>query len=187
MVLQTLPVAVVAALIFLLRVSDVCLGTIRTISTMHGRIRLAVTLGFFEVLIWVTAVSQVIVRLDESPWLVLAYAGGFATGNAVGILLERRLPVGVSVLRLVSDRPPDELVPVVRPLAHHVSAFAGTSDGSPCTLLYATCRRRQAPHLIAAARRVDPDVFYVIERFSVTSPFAATPEPTGWRAIFKKK
>ena len=97
-----LPVWALAACIFLLRVADVSLGTVRTIVVVHGRIRLSVLLGFVEVLVWITAVSQVILRLRESPVLVVAYAAGFATGNAVGILLERRLALGHCVVRMIS-------------------------------------------------------------------------------------
>ncbi len=81
---------------------DVSLGTLRTISVVHGRTRVSVVLGFFEVLVWVTAVSQVITRLDESPWLAVAYAGGFAAGNAVGIALEKRLKLGSVVVRIIT-------------------------------------------------------------------------------------
>ena len=86
-----LPAWALAGTIFLLRIIDVSLGTMRTITVVNGRLRLSVALGFFEVLVWVTAVSQVILRLRDHPILVLAYAAGFAAGNAVGILLERKL------------------------------------------------------------------------------------------------
>ena len=75
----------------------------RTIVVVNGRVTLSVALGFVEVLIWITAVSQVILRLRESPVLILAYAGGFAAGNAVGIVLERRLALGQCVVRLISS------------------------------------------------------------------------------------
>lgn len=50
-----MPVWVLALCIFLFRVADVSLGTFRTISVVQGRLSLSVLIGFFEILIWVTA------------------------------------------------------------------------------------------------------------------------------------
>ena len=73
---------------------DVSLATTRMLLAIRGQRVLVPIIGFFEVMIWIVAVSQVIVRLHESWWLALAWAGGFATGNAVGIMVERRIALG---------------------------------------------------------------------------------------------
>ena len=81
-------------LIFLARVVDVSLGTIRTIVIVQGKTLVAFVLGFIEVLIWITVVSQVIVSVRSTWYLVLPYAAGFAVGNFVGIMLERWIGMG---------------------------------------------------------------------------------------------
>ena len=100
--LENLPVWLLAVVVFSLRIVDVSLGTVRTIAVVQGWIKLSVVLGFFELLIWIAAVSQVIARVKEQPILMLAFAGGFAAGNAAGILLERVLALGTCVVRIVS-------------------------------------------------------------------------------------
>jgi hypothetical protein len=70
--------------IFLLRIVDVSIGTIRTIAVVRGRPSVAVVLGFFEVLVWLLAISQVLARVMQEPIVALSYAGGFAAGNGVG-------------------------------------------------------------------------------------------------------
>ena len=82
--IESIPVWLLCLLIFGLRICDVTLGTVRTVAIVKGYLSIAVALGFFEVLIWILAVSQVIVRINESIFLALAFAGGFAAGNAVG-------------------------------------------------------------------------------------------------------
>ena len=89
--IASIPVWLLCLLIFGLRVCDVTLGTVRTVAIVKGYLSAAVVLGFFEVLIWILAVSQVIVRINESIFLGIAFAGGFAAGNAVGILVERHV------------------------------------------------------------------------------------------------
>lgn len=139
--LSALPVWTLAAAIFLLRIVDVSIGTVRTISVVHGRVKLAVFLGFFELLIWTAAVSQVILGLSEYPLLIVAYAGGYAVGNAVGITIERRLAIGSCVVRVLSDSKGSEVAAALRSLAEHVTSFLGEGPGGRRTLVYATCPR----------------------------------------------
>ena len=100
----TIPVWLLCLLIFVLRICDVTLGTVRTVVIVKDYLLLAVALGFVEVMIWILAVIQVIARINESFFLALAFAGGFAAGNAVGILVERRLAMGTSVVRIISGK-----------------------------------------------------------------------------------
>ena len=182
-----LPVGALAILVFLLRIVDVSLGTIRTLAVVHGRVPLAVMLGFIEVSIWVLAVGQVVTRLGDRPWLVLAFAAGFAVGNAVGIWLERRLAIGVAVVRMITNESPDQLRRAVEPLVTGFTSFRGDGTDGPRTLVYVSCPRRCLPSLLRAARAVDAELFYVVERFSELGGLGPLPHATGWRAVLKKK
>jgi uncharacterized protein YebE (UPF0316 family) len=181
-----LPVWALATLIFVLRVADVSLGTMRTIVVVHGRVRLSVALGFLEVLIWITAISQVILGLKESPVLVLAYAGGFAAGNAVGIVLERRLALGQCVLRVISNEG-EQVSRILSSLGCVRGVFRSEADGPPTRLVFATLARSDLPEAVRRVKAVDPNVFYVVDRFSQTNGRTPLPHATGWRGILKMK
>jgi len=186
---DTLPVWGLGLLIFCLRITDVSIGTLRTISVVQGRIRLSVVLGFFEVLIWAFAVSQVITRIQEEPVLLLAYAGGFATGNAAGIGLERALAMGSCVVRIVTARAGVEMADSIRATGQPVTTFLGQGLEGEVTLLYVVCPRRKLADLVTLARSVDPEVFYAVEPVQSSKVGTGLPLPhsTGWRAFFKKK
>ena len=184
--LQDISVWWIALAIFCLRIVDVSLGTMRTISVVHGRVRLSVLLGFFEILIWVTAVSQVILRIREHPALIVAYASGFATGNAIGIALEKRMALGWCVVRMIS-REANIIANRLPAAAQVLALFRSEHREEGKSLVFVTCRRRDLPALLRAARGFDPDLFYVVERFSETSHLSPLPHPTGWRAVFKMK
>jgi uncharacterized protein YebE (UPF0316 family) len=181
-----MPVWALATLIFLLRVADVSVGTMRTIVVVNGRIRLSVLLGFIEVLIWITAISQVILRLHESPLLVFAYAGGFAAGNAVGITLERRLALGQCVVRMISTDG-EQVARVLSSIGKVRGVFHSELGGGSKRLVFATLARADLPEAVRRVKCVDPDVFYVVDRFSQTNGRAPLPHPTGWRAALKMK
>jgi uncharacterized protein YebE (UPF0316 family) len=181
-----LPVWALAGVIFALRVVDVSLGTMRTIMVVNGRLRLSVMLGFFEVLLWLMAVSQVILRLREHPVLVLAYATGFAAGNGVGILLERKLAFGQCVVRMIS-REGRAIARVLSSFGRVLGVFQSEVNGSPSRLVFATLARRSLPEAVRRAKDIDSDLFYVVDRFAETNQFTPFPHPTGWRAVLKKK
>ena len=187
MLLDTAPAWALALTIFGLRIVDVSLGTLRTITVVHGRVRVSVLIGFFEVLVWVTAVSQVIAHVDESPLLAVAYAGGFATGNAVGIALERRLALGTVVVRMITSAGAEAMASLLRGMGRVVTTFDGQGRDGVRTLLFTTCPRRDLPRVIDAAAALDPQLFYTVDRFSQATSLGPLPGPSGWRAVFKKK
>ena len=182
--LDGVPVWIVAGFVFSLRIVDVSLGTMRTLSVVSGRLKLSVLLGFFEILLWLTAVSQTILRVREHPVLMVAYAGGFATGNALGITLERKMALGRCVVRMIS-RHGGAIAEALRPFGTVLGTFESDSAEEHGTLVFAIFERRNLQRVLAAARAIDPSLFYVVERFSETSHLTPSPEETGWRALFK--
>jgi uncharacterized protein YebE (UPF0316 family) len=176
-------------LVFVARVLDVGIGTIRTIITVQGRMVTAFFLGIIEITLWITVAGTVIHQIKDSPVLVLFYALGFATGNVVGILAERKLAFGPIILKVITNRKADELTEAFRQLYLNVTRFHGEGVRGPVTELYAVCHRRDLKTIIPAIRRIDANAFYVTEQARDVSKILRpvhTPL-TGWRAILKKK
>ncbi|MDH3495918.1 MAG: DUF5698 domain-containing protein [Gemmatimonadota bacterium] len=174
--------------IFALRIVDVPIGTIRTISMVQGRARLAVTLGFFEVLIWVVAVSQVVMRIGDSFLLAVFYAAGFSAGTAVGMLVERRVSLGRYLIRIFTTRRAAEVSAAVHPHGRVLAAFPGTTPEGPVSLLFVAALGRRLPALLAAAQAADADMDYTVE------PAAGWSERVqpgagglGWRSEVKRR
>ena len=81
-------------LIFLAEVAVLTLGTVRTMVTVLGESRAAFGLGVLEMSLWIFGTSAVMLRVGEEPFLGVCYAMGFAVGNVVGILAEKKLALG---------------------------------------------------------------------------------------------
>jgi len=179
----------IGVLIFLARVGDVSIGTIRTIVTVQGRSIVAFFLGIFELLIWITVVSTVIYKIKDQPILALFYAFGYATGNVVGIAVERRLALGTVILRVITRTAGNQLAGRIRGWGQPVTIFRGEGRNGPVDELYIACRRKHLNRILRIVREEDPDAFYVTEmardvRKTVGPPYFT---PTGWRSILKKK
>lgn len=149
-------------LIFCARVVDVSLGTMRMISVTRGHRLLAVTLGFFEILIWVFAVSRVLAHLDRVENIV-AFAGGFAVGSAVGMTIEGRLAMGVQTLSFISRGMANAVAERLRYAGVRVTTFVGSGRDGPVSLCMTVVPRRQTPSVIKMAREIDPEVVVTVE------------------------
>jgi uncharacterized protein YebE (UPF0316 family) len=151
-------------LVFFARVCDVSLGTVRTIITVQGRSILAFFLGLFEVLIWITIVSTVVLHIKESPILVLFYAFGYATGNVVGILVERKLAFGLIVLRVITADTGRKMADRLRSKGLAVTIFYGEGMNGTVTELYMAIRRKDLHWILSLVKEEDPDAFYITEQ-----------------------
>jgi uncharacterized protein YebE (UPF0316 family) len=176
-------------IIFLARVVDVSIGTMRTIAIVQGRTKIAFVLGFLEVSIWLIVISFVINDMMNKPLIGVFYALGFSTGNVVGIKLERRLAFGHIILRVISTCNGRKIADKVRDSGYAVTTFEGEGKCGPVTMIYVVCRRRDLNEIIPLVKGVEPDAFYITEQAgSVSKLFRPVLQPlTGWRAVFKKK
>ncbi len=176
-------------LVTLARVVDVSLGTMRTISIVHGRSKIAFVLGFVEVSIWLGVITTVLTHVMNKPILGIFYALGFSLGNVAGIALERRMALGQTVLRVITPRGGEEMARQIRDSGCGVTTVEGEGMHGPVTVLYVVCRRRDLKDIVETVKGVEPDAFYLTEPADSVSkmlrPFMS--QPTGWRSILKKK
>ena len=77
--------------IFLIRIVDVSLGTVRTVLTVRDKNFLASIIGFFVVFLWFVIVKDALSTSNNSIFIALSYSLGFATGTYVGGLLSKYL------------------------------------------------------------------------------------------------
>jgi uncharacterized protein YebE (UPF0316 family) len=185
----TLMTILVGILVTLSRVIDVTLGTIRTISIVHGRVKTAFVLGFFESAVWLVVVAGIINVVREQPILGVFYAFGFALGNMVGILIERRLAFGHAAVRIVSPRMGDVLVDALRAEGYSATTFQGDGLNGPVTMIYIVTNRRDISRALKLVRSIDPEAFYIAEQAGLItkSTRPIMPQRTGWRGVLKKK
>ncbi|MBR9985011.1 MAG: DUF2179 domain-containing protein [Desulfosarcina sp.] len=176
-------------IIFVARICDVSIGTIRTIVTVQGRTAIAFCLAIFEISIWLTVVSTVITQIKDQPLLVAFYAFGYATGNVVGIMVERKLAFGTMILRIITRTAGPEIAAHLREKGQPVTIFHGEGMRGPVNELYIACRRRELKWILPEVQRLDPRLFYVIEQARDMSK-VLKPVSTalgGWRATDKRK
>jgi uncharacterized protein YebE (UPF0316 family) len=149
-------------LVFLARIIDVTIGTLRIIFVAKGLKYFAAILGFFESLIWLIAITQVMQNLNSWQTYV-AFACGFAAGNYVGVVLEERLALGNLLIRVITLREADELVDVLRKSGYGVTSVDARGETGPVKLIFSITKRRNLARIIAIIKKYNPNAFYTIE------------------------
>jgi len=176
-------------LIFLARVVDVSVGTLRTISIVQGRTKIAFFLAFIETSVWLLVLSAVLPQVMHTPILGLFYAFGFATGNVVGILVEKRLAMGYTNFRIITSKHAKEITNSLREKGFAVTTFQGQGKDGIVTEIYVATERKNLPGLVKLVKEIEADAFYIAEQAGYMSKIRRpTMVPaTGWRGVQKKK
>jgi len=163
---------VLPLLIFCARIADVTLGTLRIIFIARGQRYWAPVIGFVEVLIWLAAITQLMRNLTHVV-TYLAYAGGFAAGTFVGIWLEDRLAMGVSIIRIITPQPTPALLAELREAGLGVTTIDGQGLFRPVKIVFSIVKRRCIPALLGIVKRHDPQAVYTVEDIRSVSPSAS--------------
>ncbi len=149
-------------LIFCSRIIDVSLGTLRVIFVSKGLKYWATTLGFFEVLIWLIAIGQIMTNLSN-PVSYIAYAGGFAMGNFVGIHIAEKLSLGMVMLRIVTRESSDNLINSLFKSDFGVTTVEGHGRSGKVRIIFTIVPKRKINQLIRLVNSHNPRAFYTIE------------------------
>ena len=148
-------------MIFLARICDVTIGTLRIVMISKGQKRIAPILGFFEVLIWLIAIGRIMQNLDN--WVCyIFYAAGFATGNYIGMLLEERLAVGISQIQIITGKDASGLIRSLKEAGYgttHHPAEGGAS-GKMVSIIYSIVKRSEQDKVATIVKVHDPEAFY---------------------------
>ena len=149
-------------LICLARICDVTIGTIRIIFVSKGNKLLASVLGFFEVLIWLTAIGQIMKNLDN-PVCYIAYAAGFAMGNYIGIMVEEKLAMGTLEVRICTNSDTVTLVQALCNAGFGITILKASGANGPVDVIYTVIKRNSLPKVDRIIKEFNPSTFYSIE------------------------
>lgn len=151
-----------AGLIFVLRVGDMSLDTLRVLFVMRGKKAVAWILGFFQSAIFVIAISSVLDNLDN-PLNMIGYAAGFATGNVIGMWIEERLAIGHIHMRIVSTGRGAAIAERIRAAGHAITEVPARGKDGMVTLLNISVLRKNVDLIHKIVNQVDPTAFITAE------------------------
>lgn len=148
--------------IFLARIIDVSLGTLRIIFVTKGMRHVAPLVGFVEVLIWIIAISRIMQNLDN--WLCyIAYAAGFASGNFVGMFIEEKLAIGHEMVRVITRKDATNLINELREKGYGVTSVKAEGIDGEVAVIYLIVRRSMIKDVLGIINKNNPRALYTVE------------------------
>ena len=151
-----------ALTIFLLRITDMSLDTLRLLFVMRGRKALVWILGFFESAVYVIAITKVLSNLSN-PLTVLGYAMGFASGNLIGMIVEERLAIGHIHLEIISQQHGVLLAKALRKAGYGVTEISARGKDGTVRILNASVLRKDLAHARKIVHETDERAFMTSE------------------------
>ena len=149
-------------IIFVSRIGDVTLGTLRHVFISKGFKKIVPFIGFFEVLIWIIVVAQVMKNLNN--WACyIGWAGGFAAGTYVGMFIEERLALGLQIIRIITNQDCGKLLAELKEKNHGVTIIDGQGSMGPVKMILSIVDRTNINSVIDAINRNNPTAFYSLE------------------------
>ena len=160
--------------IFAARLVNVALDTLRFMLTLRGKRTLSWILGFLGSVIYVMVISSVLTNLGNVLNLI-GYAAGFATGNVVGMAIEKRLALGFTHFSIISPDHSTEIADALRNAGFGVTEIPARGRESSFMLVDCHVRRKQAKTVEKLVLEIDPNAFITAEE--------VTPRRSGvWRS-----
>ena len=147
--------------IFFARILDVSLGTFRTIITVKGKNLYAALIGFIEICIWFTIVREALNTDENSIFIMLSYAGGYATGTYIGGRISKLVIRGTLSLQIITSKP--DLATIIRKNGYAVTVMdIHGQDESEKYMLYIEVKNRSFNELKKLIQKNDNKAFLVV-------------------------
>ena len=153
---------VIPLLIFVARIADVSIGTVRLIFVSRGLKYLAPVVGFFEVLIWLMAIGQIMKNLSN-PVCFIAYSAGFALGNFVGMCIAEKLSLGIVIIRVITVKGASELVRQLTSANYGVTSVDGHGSEGDVNIVFTIVPRSEVKSVVGLIKAFNPKAFYTVE------------------------
>lgn len=153
---------VIPLLIFCARICDVTLGTLRVIFISKGIKYLAPAIGFFEVIIWLLAIGQVMNNLTNI-FSYIAYGAGFAAGTWVGMVIEEKISIGLVIVRIITRHDEIPLIACLRQKNYGVTVTDGEGATGPVKVIFTVVQRQDLSRVVAIIKKFNPKAFYSVE------------------------
>jgi uncharacterized protein YebE (UPF0316 family) len=149
-------------LIFSSRIMDVSLDTLRIVFVAKGNKVVAPILGFFEVLIWLIAITRIMQNLDNVTCYI-AYAAGFATGNYVGLRIEQKLALGIRMFRIITQKNASSLIESLKENGFGATVIEAEGKDGGVHVIYSIVKRSDNQKIVEIINKFNPQAFYSVE------------------------
>lgn len=150
--------------IFLARILDVSIGTVRTMLMVKGKTLVMSILAFLEAFIWIVIVREALISDVKSIFIPISYSLGYATGTLIGCFISNKFIKGIVGVQVVISKQKDALMKAVRKHGYAVSVIDLKDDlqGNKREMLFFQINNKSLKKLINLIKKYDSQAFIVV-------------------------
>ena len=165
MFIITAEIAILCLEVFICRIIDVSLGTIRMMLTVQGKSHWAAAVGFVEMMLWFMIVREALNTASDSVWTAIAFAGGFAVGTYVGGVVARNVIKRNIIVEIVTSNRNEELIRLLRKKGFAVSVVNVNSSeyGEEKYMLFVEIGSQHLKELKTVVNSIDEKAFIMVQ------------------------
>lgn len=150
-------------LIFISRLIDVSMSTIRIILIVNEKRIAASVLSFLEMFVWLVAVTQTLKNLSNVMCYV-GFAGGFAVGTYIGMVIEKKLSMGIVLIRITTtEKDGFPLIAFLKENKFRITSLNAEGNFGKTNIIYTVVMRKEMNSVIEVIKKFNPNAFYTVE------------------------
>jgi len=151
-------------IIFVAKIVEVSLGTVRMILVNKGYRNESVLLSLVEIFMWVFIASAVINNLSEAPIKGIVYGLGFASGVYLGSIIEKKLAFGMVLIETIaSETTGMAIAERLREIGFGVTTISGQGRLEKRVVIKVFSRRRNEEIVTKEILALDPTAMIISE------------------------
>lgn len=155
---------VIYFMIFISKVIENALATLRLIVVANGKKTLGAFLQLAIAIVWVLVTGVVIVNITKDPWKIVFFGLGSFVGSYVGSFIEEKMALGSNMIMAIADRDSgDEMASLIRDHGYAVTTMEGCGKDKERSILMIMVSRKKRPRLVQLIKKVDHDTMIVAE------------------------
>jgi uncharacterized protein YebE (UPF0316 family) len=165
------------------KTTEVTIATLRVILINKGYRTFGTILSFFEIALWVTMASNVLVGLTEAPIKGIVYGIGFSLGVFLGSCVESKLALGkVLIETIVSKENSGAVIAELRSKGHAVTTVEARGRDSEKMVLKIFANRKGKDEIIKQIHEKDGTAMIIANDISTLQGGYISPRG---KSIFK--
>lgn len=152
----------IASGIFILRVLNYAITTIRTVAIARQQRVFSSVLAFVEALLFAVVIGSIVKDLENAINL-MAYCLGAAVGGYLGMVLESRFITSYMTINIMAHDKGKAVAEALRAQGFGVTTITGEGRDGAVTMLRCVVMNRETGQVLAITREIDDKAFIAME------------------------
>lgn len=151
-------------LIFVFKVLENTLSTLRIIVVANGRKLLGSILQGVIALVWAFSTGLVVVDVLKDPFKVISFTLGSLVGSYIGSLIEEKIAMGTDMLTAVIDKSySSKVINALKKQEYEVIVLNGKRKDEFKNILFIMVRRKKRNDVIKLINNIDSNSTIIVE------------------------